>query len=439
MTRAAVSHDLGNLTLMRRGSHPIGNFLFFLGIAGLLVGGSAGLVWIASLGVDDAAKPAIVASLGAAASVALALIGLSQGFTALYIFERGLIRTRNWRIDVATLNQIDELHQVWGDGRLTSDKILGYRLIFFGGSRWFVEAETSKDKTTTLADRLMAITERQGRRMTRWPRPQAVLVASYEPPGKGIILLNLAIVTAAGAGLAGLGTPGWLAATLAFAAVGYALIAIGTRNGTTIRVLGYTFLGIGGLCAAGVTVPFAAPLNRWITFALTIAVEVVIVRLIAHGYRWLASTMGHTARRLTLKRHGWTVRGHETVPVPSPATAVRLLGLPSTSTTADAIGVAHRTFAGVDVTVFDRIRRRTDPTDRPQTAWFLHLPVRLQHLSPADLSVVEPDSWWIDGDLLIHVAESRSHAPIDADGIESTTRRLLAAVASLDPKRLNGG
>jgi hypothetical protein len=55
---------------------------------------------------------AIVSLIFAVVALVFAALALVRGFTAHYLYERGLMQTRNGRPDVATWADLDEVHQV---------------------------------------------------------------------------------------------------------------------------------------------------------------------------------------------------------------------------------------------------------------------------------------------------------------------------------------
>ena len=204
--------------------------------------------------------------------------------------------------------------------------------------------------------------------------------------------------------------------------VGLILRAVGARTGLMMRSMGYVFMTIGGLCALGVTIPLLRPLNGWITTAITIVVEVLLIRLAKISYRRLAYAFGGLARRQLTGRKGWAFTSRATVPVPSPATAVRLLAVPNQAISTEGRSVVRKKIDEVEVLVFDRVRAKPIADDRPQTVFYVKLPVRQPFLTPTQLGNADSDTWWVDGDYLISVAVGRGPGGIPNGGIDAMAR-----------------
>jgi len=428
---AARKRGLGDLVMMRAGANPVGNFVFFVGVAVALAVASGVMLWLASVEVGDLGLYIILCAIGAVVAVVFAFWGLAKGFTAGYVFQQGLIHTHNRSVEVATFAELDEVQQWHGNG-LTAGKILGYRVVMFDGRRWWFDGETPKDKSHHLGENLMAMARHVGRPVVYRPRPDYLGPGPQKTPGKIAIFLLLAAVAAVGFGLAQVGFSGWLAATVAFVLVGLILRAVGSRTGLMMRSMGYVFMTIGGLCALGVTIPLLRPLNGWVTAAITIVVEVMLIRLAKISYRGSAYAFGALARRQLTGRRGWAFTSRTTVPVPSPATAVRLLAVANQAISTEGRSVIRKKIDDVEVLVFDRVRAKPVADDRPQTVYYVKLPVRQPFLTPTHLGNAESDTWWVDGDYLISVAVGRGPGGIPNDGIDAMARQLVAFARATD-------
>jgi hypothetical protein len=432
---AAADRNLGSLVVWRAGSNPIGNFLFFIGVAVALLAASGVLAWLVTFGLDIDGALIIVLALAAVGSVLFAFVGLAKGFTAMYVYQHGLIRTRNGTVHSAGLDEIDEL-QEWQGAGITAGKKLFYRIVLFDGRRWDVETAGTKDKSTALVDTLTGVVRYLGRPMVVRPRPGETPPAGSEP-SKFLVGSMLAAIAVVAVGLHLVGVSGWLSATAGFVVVGGVLRLIGVRTTSpVIRLLGSLFLVTGGLVFLGVTIPLLHPVNAWVTTAVTLAAEGVLVRLIRSVYWRVAHSFGDVARRLHASRHGWKFAGDTTVEVPGPHTAARLLAVPNSATQTAARATMRRAVQGVEVTVFDRARRRRRSDDRPQTVWYLRAPVRSPLLLPAQLGYPETARWWIDGAYLIFVADARGAGGTPAMEIERRTGELVRLVMSLDWQRI---
>lgn len=108
--------------------------------------------------------------------------------------------------------------------------------------------------------------------------------------------------------------------------------------------------------------------------------------------------------------------------MPSPATASRLLSVPSSATTTIGRAVVTVTVNGQAVTVFDRVRRRPRGDDRPQTVWQVPLSAPATFQAYADGS-------WVDGASLWYAEDGVSRTGIAPKQIAAVAARLVDRVA----------
>jgi hypothetical protein len=446
----AAARDLGQPLLVRKGPNPIGRFLLDVVIAVVLVAVAAGVTYGAqAIGATDRsiAVVAIASLIFAVVALVFAALALVRGFTAHYLYERGLVQTRNGRPDVATWADLDEVHQV----RWTSIGSPAHtRVLMFDGRSWKIEP-----KANDLRDQLIEMARRLDRPV--WQRPHADPSDRGpgqipEQPGKLVIGVPLVGGLVIGFVLYRLGLSGYLGLSLGFWIVGFTTYLLGTRRGRIIRLLGMIFIIFGGLIFIGFTRSLLAAVNGWVVAGLTIGVELAVLRLLRHAYIRVLPQIGMRARARFARSQGWHFARRETIPLPGPYTAAHLMNVLPSSTTTTGQGVMRTTVNGVPVLIFDRVRVKPTLEDYPQTVWMVTLPVASPLHAPgvAASPIVTPQAvqlasgpgfperWWIEGTVLCAVREADERTGIDPAYYRTYGRQLALLAAELDWAALRG-
>jgi hypothetical protein len=165
VSQAATRRGLGDYLMVQQSSNPFGNFARGIGIAMVLfVGGFMGLGWLAvHLNVRKLAYVAFICAAVALVAAIMAIRALLVGFSAMYVFANGLVRTKNRKVNVVMWADIDEL-LLWKAGGKTSmrGKLLGYYIGTFDGRKVPLEAQSAKGDRT-VGERLQQIVHNLGR------------------------------------------------------------------------------------------------------------------------------------------------------------------------------------------------------------------------------------------------------------------------------------
>ncbi|SDS60420.1 DUF6585 family protein [Actinoplanes derwentensis] len=162
--QAAASRQLGALVAAQRGSNPIGNLAFGVGGGIALILGGFLVGWISSL-IDFRPLAFLACPMIVIGIIVLiyAVMALFAGFTATYLFENGLVHTKNKKIDAVAWSEVDQLW-LWkagGDNVLTGH-LLTYYVVTFDGRKVPVEAAVGKGQEP-LGPRLEQIVAQLGR------------------------------------------------------------------------------------------------------------------------------------------------------------------------------------------------------------------------------------------------------------------------------------
>lgn len=144
--QAAASRRLGQLVAAQRGTNPIGNLTFGIGGGIALIAGGILVAWIGSL-IDVGALRFIACPMLVFGVIVLvyAVMALFAGFTATYLFENGLVHTKNKKIDTVAWSEVDQLW-LWkagGDNILTG-QLLCYYVVTLDGRKVPVESAVAK-------------------------------------------------------------------------------------------------------------------------------------------------------------------------------------------------------------------------------------------------------------------------------------------------------
>jgi hypothetical protein len=161
---AAAKADLRGLIMAQQGSHPVGNLVFMLVVAGVLVGAGFLLSWVTGIvEIRAVAFLGLVCFVLAFIAVAMSVAALAAGFTATYLYERGLVHTKNRRVQTVPFSDVDEL-LLWragGKNRWTGN-LLTYYVVTRDGRKVPVEAR-SNSGDDSLGLRLQDIVREYGR------------------------------------------------------------------------------------------------------------------------------------------------------------------------------------------------------------------------------------------------------------------------------------
>jgi hypothetical protein len=161
---AAAQAELGKLVVTQQGSHPVGNLVFGLVVAGVLVASGFLLSWLTGIvELRVVAFLAFVCFVLALIVFAMSLAALASGFTATYLYERGLVHTKNVRLKTVAFSDVDEL-LLWRAGGKTAlaGTLLAYYVVTRDGQKIAVEAK-SKSGEDSLGLRLQEIVREHGR------------------------------------------------------------------------------------------------------------------------------------------------------------------------------------------------------------------------------------------------------------------------------------
>ncbi|GAA4588784.1 hypothetical protein BJY16_008676 [Actinoplanes octamycinicus] len=144
--QAAASRQFGRLVAGQRGSNPFGNLAFGLGGGIALIAGGILLAWLGSL-IDFRPLALLGCPLMVVGVVVLgyALAALFAGFTATYLFEQGLVHTKNKKLDAVAWSEVDQLW-LWkaGGNNALTGKLLCYYVVTFDGRKVPVEVAVAK-------------------------------------------------------------------------------------------------------------------------------------------------------------------------------------------------------------------------------------------------------------------------------------------------------
>ncbi|GAA1653386.1 DUF6585 family protein [Actinoplanes couchii] len=162
--QAAAARQLGQLVAAQRGTNPVGNLVFGIGggialiVAGILV------AWIGSA-LDFGALRFVACPLMVFGVIVLgyAVMALFAGFTATYLFENGLVHSKNKKLETVAWPEVDQLW-LWkagGDNFLTG-QLLCYYVVTTDGRKVPVESAVAKGETP-LGPQLEQIVAQLGR------------------------------------------------------------------------------------------------------------------------------------------------------------------------------------------------------------------------------------------------------------------------------------
>jgi hypothetical protein len=162
--RKAAAHDLGALVIAQRGSNPIANALFAAAVVAVLCLLIWGMAWAGQAYDLGFLRPLIIlAVVGVVVGTIMMVMSLIAGFTSAYLFDNGVICTRNGIVSVARWQDVDRL-LLWRAGGRTAlrGKLLCYYVVTGNGRRMPIEARQG-DQGDPLGEALQATMARMGR------------------------------------------------------------------------------------------------------------------------------------------------------------------------------------------------------------------------------------------------------------------------------------
>jgi hypothetical protein len=162
VSRLASQSQLGSLLGVRKLANPLLTIAIRLvvGTVVLLVGGSllghlqVGILWLLGLVVAITVLFTVVwAAVGIVGAVVL-------GVQATYLFERGIVHSRNWRLRIVTWPEVTALRAVIGK-RAHEGRVLGYNIVPRRGRpiRIYMRPGSGRD---LFVDRLIALLQTDG-------------------------------------------------------------------------------------------------------------------------------------------------------------------------------------------------------------------------------------------------------------------------------------
>jgi VanZ family protein len=164
VAQAATDRALGAIVAAQKGSNPLGNFVFGIGAAVVLIGVGLGVAWLAAqIGFRALAYLALLCFVGALIAVVLSFAALLAGFTATYLYAGGVVHTKNGKVQVVAWPDLDEM-LLWraGGKSAIAGTLLCYYLITFDGRKVPIEKQSAKgDKA--LGEHLQQIVKNIGR------------------------------------------------------------------------------------------------------------------------------------------------------------------------------------------------------------------------------------------------------------------------------------
>ncbi|WP_327008283.1 hypothetical protein OHA72_14120 [Dactylosporangium sp. NBC_01737] len=378
----AQRQQLGALVGAHKGDHPLVECLTGLVIAAILFGAMAGVGWLGQFFlVKPLALLVILLAIGGLAATGYAFFRLFRAYVVVYHYQHGLVWTRNRRTDAAQLSWIDEMYVTRKDA-----KAIAAGLVTFDGRTLDVTGADKADYTA-FVDRIEA--ELTARRRPVLPARREV---SRGPRGVGLsdraiaviaVLGGGALVAAIGVPLSKAGLPGAAAAVIGFLIVGVAVGLLGTRFDGRITVVGGIFASIGGIVTMIAVSDLIPQVNKYVTAAVVLAVEMGILSVVLDLYRSLPALPPTRNRKRLAARQGWEFLPSLAMPVPGPQSARKLIGIQEGAQSFELSDVVRGSVNGVPVLAGDRHRRKPRRSDPVQTVWMVPLPVSVPFLSHA--------------------------------------------------------
>lgn len=163
----AQSRGLGDCLVVAAGSNPIGNFLFAVGAGVVLILVAFGLSWVGEkAGLRFLAYLVFLCFVGALIAAIFSVVALLAGFTASYLYQGGLVHTKNGRVQVVAWSDLDEVWR-WRAGGNTAlrGKLLCYYVVTFDGRKVPIEAKSAKG-SSELGERLEQTAVSLGRKVS---------------------------------------------------------------------------------------------------------------------------------------------------------------------------------------------------------------------------------------------------------------------------------
>ncbi|GIJ46449.1 hypothetical protein Val02_33350 [Virgisporangium aliadipatigenens] len=383
----AGSRGLGAHTHTRKGENPLGNLLFCIVGAAVLFGLSALAAWITKLTeIRAIGILTILLALGGLFAFAFGFFMLMRGFSALYVFQSGVVWTQNGSAQSATWGELESLTiaRIGEDGEPHG----GALVTLDGRSIQFVtRMEEGRDP---LVEHLTAAMRHFGRPvLDTGDGPEQ----SVYQPETSLQNLTLARICAVGGVIGSIalavllhvaGLPGPLSAIIGPFLVGLGVIAVGVFIDPRVVRAGQVFIGVSFLVVLLVVIK-VFPYNGFLEAGVVLAIEGIIVAVFRKVWVKLPMPRKVGARQKLARRNGWAFVPEATVPVGGPQTVTRLFGVPTGAAHTTGHAVVSGSANAMTFTVYDRLRRPPRMTDRIQTVWVVHLPMALPFVSSRDI------------------------------------------------------
>src|SRR5262245_21306921 len=141
VSEATATKQLGELVTAQKGSNPVGNLLFGIGAAVVLILIGVGLGWVPTkTGIRPLGFLTCILIVIALIIVVYSVMALFAGFTATYLYRNGLAHTKNGKVEVVAWPEIDELW-LWKAGGKTgiAGMLMCYYVVTFDGRKVPVE------------------------------------------------------------------------------------------------------------------------------------------------------------------------------------------------------------------------------------------------------------------------------------------------------------
>lgn len=142
ITEVAAEAALGEFHGLRKGGNPV------LGFAGVLIGSALPLilllVFLATTGVEAGRAGARLGGAGMGLLLVGAVVSvakLARGFTDVYLFRHGLIRSKNRRLHVVPWQHAREIKLWRAGGKLIAGTLLGYYVMERDGRKVLIGAK----------------------------------------------------------------------------------------------------------------------------------------------------------------------------------------------------------------------------------------------------------------------------------------------------------